>query len=92
VSDEHFRLEIIESLSEISAADWNALLTPDASPFLKYEFLSTLEETVCVGGNTGWQVAHLALYRSAQLIGAMPLYLKQHSYGCLLYTSPSPRD
>ena len=81
MSDEHFRLEIIESLSEISAADWNALLTPDASPFLKYEFLSTLEETICVGRNTGWQVAHLALYRSEQLIGAMPLYLKQHSYG-----------
>ncbi len=81
MSDEHFRLEIIESLSEVSAADWNALLTPDASPFLKHEFLSTLEETVCVVVNTGWQVAHLALYRSAQLIGAMPLYLKQHSYG-----------
>ena len=81
MSDEHFRLEIIESLSEVSAADWNALLTPDASPFLKHKFLSTLEETVCVGGNTGWQVAHLALYRSEQLIGAMPLYLKQHSYG-----------
>ena len=81
MSDEHFRLEIIESLSEISAADWNALLTPDASPFLKHEFLSALEETICVGRNTGWQVAHLALYRSAQLIGAMPLYLKQHSYG-----------
>ena len=81
MSDEHFRLEIIESLSEVSAADWNALLTPGASPFLKHEFLNTLEETVCVGGNTGWQVAHLALYRSAQLIGAMPLYLKQHSYG-----------
>lgn len=81
MSDEHFRLEIIESLSEVSAADWNALLTPDASPFLKHEFLSTLEETVCVGENTGWQVAHLALYRSEQLIGAMPLYLKQHSYG-----------
>ena len=81
MSDEHFRLEIIESLSEVSAADWNALLTPGASPFLKHEFLNTLEETVCVGGNTGWQVAHLVLYRSAQLIGAMPLYLKQHSYG-----------
>jgi hypothetical protein len=81
VSDEHFRLEIIEKLSEVPAADWNALLSPDASPFLKHEFLSTLEETVCVGRNTGWQIAHLALYRSKKLIGAMPLYLKQHSYG-----------
>jgi predicted N-acyltransferase len=81
VSDEHFHLEIIEKLSEVSAADWNALLSPDASPFLKHEFLSTLEETACVGSNTGWQIAHLALYRSKKLIGAMPLYLKLHSYG-----------
>jgi predicted N-acyltransferase len=81
VSDEHFRLEIIEKLSEVPSADWNALLSPDASPFLKHEFLSTLEETTCVGANTGWQIAHLALYRSKKLIGAIPLYLKQHSYG-----------
>jgi len=81
VSDEHFHLEIIEKLSEVSPADWNALLSPDASPFLKHEFLSTLEETACVGSNTGWQIAHLALYRSKKLIGAMPLYLKLHSYG-----------
>ena len=81
MSDEHFHLEIIEKLSEVSAADWNALLSPDASPFLKHEFLSTLEETACVGSNTGWQIAHLALYRSKKLIGAMPLYLKLHSYG-----------
>jgi predicted N-acyltransferase len=81
VSDEHFHLEIIEKLSEVSAADWNALLSPDASPFLRHEFLSTLEETACVGSKTGWQIAHLALYRSKKLIGAMPLYLKLHSYG-----------
>jgi predicted N-acyltransferase len=81
VSDEHFHLEIIEKLSEVSAADWNALLSPDASPFLRHEFLSTLEEAACVGSKTGWQIAHLALYRSKKLIGAMPLYLKLHSYG-----------
>jgi predicted N-acyltransferase len=81
VSDEHFHLEIIEKLSEVSAADWNALLSPEASPFLRHEFLSTLEETACVGSKTGWQIAHLALYRSKKLIGAMPLYLKLHSYG-----------
>jgi predicted N-acyltransferase len=81
VSAEQYRLEIIEKLAHIPAAQWNALLDPDAGPFLKHEFLSTLEETSCVGGNTGWQVAHLGLYRQTDLIGAMPLYLKQHSYG-----------
>ena len=81
MSTEQFHLAIIAKLSEIPAEQWNALLTQDASPFLKHEFLSALEETHCVGGNTGWQVAHLGLYRQSKLIGAMPLYLKQHSYG-----------
>ncbi len=76
-----FHLEILDHLSDIAAADWNALLDSDAGPFLRHEFLSTLEETACVGGNTGWQVAHLTLKQDGRLIGAMPLYLKQHSYG-----------
>ena len=81
MSAEQYRLEIIEKLTEVPAADWNSLLPSDASPFLKHAFLSALEETGCVGGNTGWQVAHLGLYKEDRLIGAMPLYLKQHSYG-----------
>lgn len=80
-SSDTFHLEILDSLSDVSASDWNTLLTRDAGPFLTHEFLSSLEETGCVGGNTGWQVAHLVLRQGKQLVGAMPLYLKQHSYG-----------
>ena len=76
-----FQLEILDRLSDVSASEWNALLPADAGPFLHHEFLSTLEETGCVGGNTGWQVAHLVLKDGQKLLGAMPLYLKQHSYG-----------
>jgi uncharacterized protein len=76
-----FQLEILDRLSDISASEWNALLPEDAGPFLRHEFLSALEETGCVGGNTGWQVAHLILKDDQKLLGAMPLYLKQHSYG-----------
>ena len=78
---EQYHLEILDSLSGISANEWNALLPSDAGPFLKHEFLNSLEQTACVGGNTGWQVAHLILKAKEQIIGAMPLYLKQHSYG-----------
>ena len=78
---EKFHLEILDRLSDVSAAEWNALLGSDCGPFLRHEFLSALEETGCVGGNTGWQVAHVVLKQNSQLIGAMPLYLKQHSYG-----------
>jgi uncharacterized protein len=76
-----FQLEILDRLSDIQVSEWNALLSLDSGPFLRYEFLSALEETGCVGGNTGWQVAHLILKDDQNLLGAMPLYLKQHSYG-----------
>ena len=75
------QLEILDRLCDIPASEWNALLPQDAGPFLRHEFLSALEETGCVGGNTGWQVAHLILKDGQKLLGAMPLYLKQHSYG-----------
>jgi len=74
-------LEILDRLGDIPASEWNALLPQDAGPFLRHEFLSALEETGCVGGNTGWQVAHLILKDGQKLLGALPLYLKQHSYG-----------
>jgi hypothetical protein len=76
-----FHLEILDRLSDVSASDWNCLLSADSGPFLQHAFLSSLEETACVGGNTGWQVAHLLIKQDEQLVGAMPLYLKQHSYG-----------
>jgi predicted N-acyltransferase len=81
INTEQYQLEIIHSLAEIPASEWNALLPKDAGPFLNHAFLSTLEETICVGGKTGWQIAHLGLKDHDKLIGAMPLYLKQHSYG-----------
>jgi len=76
------QLRVIDSLLQIAEDDWNALLSPEAGPFLKYAFLNALELSGCVGGNTGWQVAHLLVEDSeSRLLGAMPLYLKRHSYG-----------
>ncbi|QWE25851.1 GNAT family N-acetyltransferase [Polynucleobacter sp. AP-Ainpum-60-G11] len=76
------QLRVIQSLSEIGEDAWDALLTTDAGPFVKYAFLNALEKTACVGGNTGWQVAHLLVEdANSKLLGAIPLYLKQHSYG-----------
>ena len=78
---EQYQLEIIDSLADIPTSDWNTLLPRDAGPFLNHAFLSALEETGCVGDKTGWQVAHLGLKEQNILVGVMPLYLKQHSYG-----------
>ena len=83
MNKQEYQLEIIGSLAEVSASEWNAIIPTDAGPFLSHEFLSALERCSCVGEATGWQPAHLVLKSpsSKKLIGAMPLYLKQHSYG-----------
>ncbi len=78
---DYLHFEILDRISDVLSNQWNALLPLDAGPFLRHEFLSALEETGCVGGNTGWQVAHLGVRDDGQLVGALPLYIKQHSYG-----------
>jgi predicted N-acyltransferase len=75
------RLERLDSLSEIPAAEWNALV-PDQNPFLSYEFLSALERHGCVGEQTGWLPWPVtARGDHGRLLGAAPLYLKYNSYG-----------
>lgn len=71
---------IVTSLAEIPAAAWNALAGED-NPFLCHEFLHALERTGCVGDGTGWLPQHLLWYEGGKLLGAAPLYLKDHSYG-----------
>lgn len=77
------QLRILEDLESVSPEQWNRVATEN--PFLRYEFLTALERTGCVGADTGWQPCHVALYaddaKHAVLVGAMPLYLKYHSYG-----------
>ena len=82
MNSEQNQLELIQSISDVASCEWNALLTESSTPFLRHEFLNTLEESGCVGSATGWQVMHLVLRsEGGAILGAMPLYLKQHSYG-----------
>lgn len=49
---------------------------------MRHAFLNALETSGCVGAGTGWLPVHLSLTDAAgKLAGAMPLYLKSHSYG-----------
>ncbi len=77
-------VSVVDSLENIPANDWNALVG-ESNPFLRHEFLSALEFTGCVSAKTGWHPRHLAVHREGpsqgRLIGAMPMYLKSHSYG-----------
>jgi uncharacterized protein len=71
--------ELLTSINAIPAVDWNAL--SDGTPLLSHAFLSALENSGSVGAGTGWSPRHLAVMQGNQLVGAMPLYLKSHSYG-----------
>jgi uncharacterized protein len=73
-------VEFIDSLTAISAAEWNAVTGTDY-PFTRYEFLYNLEQCGCATRDTGWQPQHVLVKRDGQLIAVMPLYLKYHSYG-----------
>ena len=73
------RLQVVGSLAGIRAADWNALA--DGNPFTRHEFLSALVETGCAAARTGWQPQFILLKRGERLAGAMPLFVKSHSYG-----------
>ena len=72
-------IRILDSLAEVDAGQWNALA--GSQPFLRHEFLKALEDTGCVGARAGWLPQFVTLWRDGRLIGAMPLYLKHHSYG-----------
>jgi uncharacterized protein len=74
-------VRVLQSVRLIGAAAWQTLLGPDVSPFVDYTWLDTLEQTGCVGGDSGWQPAHLTLWQGAQLVAACPSYVKANSEG-----------
>lgn len=73
-------IEWLPAIDAVDAARWDALLATDY-PFLQHAFLAALERTGAATAGSGWQPQHLLLYRGSELIAAMPLYLKAHSYG-----------
>ena len=80
-------LTLHETLSEIPAADWDALAAPDRAggrpvdPFTTHRFLSALEASGSTGKGTGWQARPLVLRAGGRLVAATPLYVKTDSQG-----------
>ncbi len=70
---------IIDKLSAVTELQWQTLETHN-NPFLSYPFLNNLERFDCLK-NQYWQPAHIVIEQDDVLQGAMPLYVKQDSYG-----------
>ena len=74
------RIQVVERLDAIDGAQWDAL-DHQGYPFLRHAFLSALERTRCIGEGTGWSPRVLTLQDDRGLAGALPAWLKTHSYG-----------
>ena len=75
-----FEFKYLDRISAISATDWARISASDY-PFTSHQFLTALEQSGSVCDKTGWLPNHLLIYNDEKLIGAMPGYLKSHSYG-----------
>jgi predicted N-acyltransferase len=72
-------------LAEVAAEDWQAL-DRAGCPFLDHGFLAELETSGCVGADSGWHPHHLLLRDAdGRLTGAVPRYLKTHSWGEFIF-------
>lgn len=80
-------LTLHQTLSEISAADWDAVAAPEQAdgrpldPFTTHRFLAALEDSGSTGTGTGWQARPLVLRDAGKLLAATPLYVKSNSQG-----------
>lgn len=84
---------MVDSISRVPQAEWDALACSsgggEVNPFLLWAFLHALEESGSAAPRAGWQAQHLVARdpSSGRLLGAVPLYLKAHSYGEYVFDS-----
>ncbi len=77
---EAIAVRVVSRIAELPAAEWDLCAGPN--PFVSHAFLSALEESGSATRETGWLPQHLVIAgRDQRLMGAVPLYLKSHSYG-----------
>ena len=78
-----YELKVLDSLAAIPPNHWDVLA--DGNPTLRHAFLQSMIDADCTTAKTGWLPQFLTLWRDIDgkqsLCGAVPLYVKSHSYG-----------
>ena len=77
---EDVSIRIVRKISEVPRTDWDRLVG-DSSPFLKWDWLDSLEQAGCVNERTGWLPHHLIVEGGQEIVAACPMYLKLDSMG-----------
>jgi len=94
------RWALVDGAGCVDAQQWDALVQ-DNDPFMEHGFLQALEEAACVGPRAGWVPRFVLAWAKPQavtgatpgaastpaeeLVGAIPLYLKDNSYGEFIF-------
>nr|WP_235363890.1 MULTISPECIES: GNAT family N-acetyltransferase [Shewanella] len=65
-----YSIQCVSQIATLGAPLWNALMgganMGEANPFCRYEYLFALEQSGCVGEQTGWRPMHLVVSEAGQ--------------------------
>lgn len=73
------QIEMHDRIDTLGASEWDRLVP--GQPFLRHAFLDALARHGAVGGDSGWYPRYLVAREAGRLLGAVPLFLKDHSFG-----------
>ncbi|MCB1616768.1 MAG: N-acetyltransferase [Pseudomonadales bacterium] len=75
------QIEWLKGIHQCDENAWDKLNTTN-NPFLKHCYFTALEKSACTNTASGWEPHHLIVREEdGQMLAAMPLYIKYHSYG-----------
>ena len=68
---------------QIDASAWDRLLAQQArpTPFMRHAYLVAMHASGSAVAQSGWAPRFISVERGGVLVGAVPAYLKSHSYG-----------
>lgn len=72
-------LRLLDHLDRLEPEPWDRLT--GGHPFVSHAFLSGLIQHRCTVERNGWAAVFPTLWRGGELVAALPLWLKGHSYG-----------
>jgi predicted N-acyltransferase len=81
MDSERIEISTTDDIRSVAAHEWDGLLGPTDTPFVKHAWLRSLEEAGCVRPEAGWRPCHLLVRKNGALIAAAPAYLKGHTEG-----------
>ncbi len=76
-------IRVEDDPTRIDPVAWDALLAaqPRPTPFMRLAYLVALHASRSAVPRTGWTPRFVTLHRDGELVGAVPAYLKMHSWG-----------